>query len=163
MPHCMKERHRQLRRAGGAAAGWRGGGRQRGGDIYDSETGRKAAGLLADDGKPSSTPRDVIQQQLDAAGKNSSAIPPSVRCSPTPGLTRLPPVQDRGHDPRRVTPVPFAQCTRPWTATASTRSRWAIWLPTRTWSALWRPGYGQSHPARRAGGGQRAYRLPRGA
>lgn len=59
------------------------------GDIYDWRTGRKAAGLLADDGKTFLDSEDVILQQLDAAGKSSSATPPSARCSPTPSLTRL--------------------------------------------------------------------------
>ena len=39
------------------------------GDIYDWRTGRKAAGLLADDGKTFLDSEDVILQQLDAAGE----------------------------------------------------------------------------------------------
>ena len=39
------------------------------GDIYDWRTGRKAAGLLADDGKTFLDSEDVILQQLDDAGK----------------------------------------------------------------------------------------------
>ena len=39
------------------------------GDIYDWRTGRKAAGLLADDGNTFLDSEDVILQQLDAAGE----------------------------------------------------------------------------------------------
>lgn len=59
------------------------------GDIYDWRTGRKAAGLLADDGKTFLDSRTSSYSSWMPQGKSSSATPPSARCSPTPSLTRL--------------------------------------------------------------------------
>ena len=101
------------------------------GDIYDWRTGRKAAGLLADDGKTFLDSEDVILQQLDAAGEKFVG-------NTTIGAVFTNAKFDKAHL-CKIAAMTFARCTRPTTATASTRSRWAIWLPTRMWSALLPP------------------------
>ena len=104
------------------------------GDVYDFETGRKVAGLRADDGKTFLDSERVLMQQLDAPQENSSATRHLASFSPMQSSTRHGCARPRAWRTTAM-PAPFARCTPRWTATASTRSRWATCPLTSTPSA----------------------------
>ena len=94
------------------------------GDVYDFETGRKVAGLRADDGKTFLDSERVLMQQLDApqekfVGNTTLGI---LFTNAKLDKARLCKAAGMAHDGYARA---IRRCTPRWTATASTRSRWA--------------------------------------
>ena len=105
------------------------------GDIYDYETGRKAAGLLADDGRTFLDSELLALQSIEVKENNSSAIQRSVLSLRTHGLTNPGCARSLAWH-RTGMRAPSARCIPRQTGTASTLFRWAMWpLIRMSWGA----------------------------